>query len=581
MSSQPRCRLSSCHRHPTRPVTGFCASCLRERLASIDPATRHEIPTTSAAAVLRRSKSFSAEGSSAAASEPPRRRSCDVRARSTLWDLFNVDDERKGLNRRFEVELGGLGFELREEDENENENESENENENESENDDVEEIRASEDVIPDISNEPENGIVEEGIEFKTMKEFIDLEWRSKKSGGKDFKDIAASFCEAASVFSKKLRKWRQKQKIKKHNTGNGGGIVEAEEQSGRRCRETQSEIGEYRFGRRSCDTDPRLSVDVARYSFDEPRASWDGYFIGKAYPRLTRMVSVEERVNLGNEEEEEERSPGGSAQTKDYYSETPFSQRRRRSFDRSNSQRRGGITEFDELKLTSNANAKVSPESTELFYGAKLLVAEQDDSRDRNSKCVKDVSLENVESVSKDAATSAAGGINQKGLKKLNKWHRMRNIFGLKQRQSKSKCGDEEGEYVGGNVVDRQLGESWQKLRRVANGEANGSVSQKLIRSYSVSCRNSCKVAGLFSNSGGAEAKISGLKRREEVMLQHSRSARYSPNNLDNGLLRFYLTPLRSYRRSKSGKTGICETFNDVISALDVFEVTDGSWFGM
>lgn len=527
MTTQPKTRLSSCYRHPAIPVTGFCALCLSERLASIDPATRQETHAPgrfAAADKLRRSKSYNAEGFSAAAaaaSEPPRRKSCDVRARSTLWDLFNLDDERKGKDpsRKFDLGLESLGFELREEDENESDNENDRGGE---------EIRVSE------PNVEENEIAEEEIEFKTMKEFIDLEWRSKRSGGRDFKDIAGSVWEVASVFSKKLRKWGQKQKIKKHN--NGGGFVEVEKRSERRpWRDTQSEIG-----RRSCDTEPRLSVDVARYSFDEPRASWDGYFIGKAYPRLvTPMVSVDERM-----------SPGGSAQTKDYYSESMSTslQRRRRSFDHSNLHRKGGGVEFDELKLVSNA--KVSPASTELFYGAKLLIAEEEeDLKDTNSKCEKHDGLELVESISRD------GEVNQKGLKKLNKWRKMRSIFGLIQRRREGICENEEEEDVGGNVGDRPFGESWQKMRRVADGEANGSVSQKLIRSYSVSCRSSSNVAGLFNNMSGAETKGNGPKRREEVMLQHNRSAGYSPNNIDNGLLRFYLTPLRSYRRSKSGKS--------------------------
>ena len=113
-------------------------------------------------------------------------------------------------------------------------------------------------------------------------------------------------------------------------------VVETEKPSVRRLRDTQSEIGKYGFGRRSCDTDPRLSVDVARlsvddarYSFDEPRAFWDGYLIGKTCPRLAPLVSVIEDVKLsGNEVEnlkegldlknEGENSPRGMAQTRDW-----------------------------------------------------------------------------------------------------------------------------------------------------------------------------------------------------------------------------------------------------------------------
>lgn len=39
----------------------------------------------------------------------------------------------------------------------------------------------------------------------------------------------------------------------------------------RQFRETQSEIADYGFGRRSCDIDPRFSLDAGRISFDDPR----------------------------------------------------------------------------------------------------------------------------------------------------------------------------------------------------------------------------------------------------------------------------------------------------------------------
>jgi hypothetical protein len=61
----------------------------------------------------------------------------------------------------------------------------------------------------------------------------------------------------------------------------------------------------------------------------------------------------------------------------------------------------------------------------------------------------------------------------------------------------------------------------------------------------------------MAGSSSGAESKENDMKRREDHLLKRNRSARYSPNNLDNGLLRFYLAPLRSYGRSKSGKSGL------------------------
>ncbi|KAJ9146761.1 hypothetical protein P3X46_028991 [Hevea brasiliensis] len=560
LPSQPQhLRLSTCHRHPSKPITGFCASCLRERLAGINPDTHQETPITYLAADLRRSKSFSSSSNPNASSSStsttntsePRRKSCEIRARNSLSDLFHLDDKRRySLNRK--PKGLALGLELKEDVEN------------------GVEIRISEEVSAPNVNATGRNIddFEEDGEFKTMKEFIDLEWERKKNAGRDLRDIAGSFWEAASVIRKNLVKCQLKQKKdkkeKKHvivDGGDGNLVVDVEKQSVRRLRETQSEIGEYGFGRRSCDTDPRLTVDVARlsvddarYSFDEPRASWDGYLIGKTYPRLAPLVSaiddsklpangienLKENVDLKNERKS---SPGGTAQTRDYYSD-----RRRRSFDRLGSNRRLTLGD-DELKSISNA--MVSPETVGLFHGAKLLVTEKE-LRDSNWYSLKDYHAGSTDAFSKDV-DSVAGRISKKGFKfrKLQRWRSVLNVWALMQRRVEGKCGNEESS-IGGNAVDRPVAESWHELGGVANVEANGTVSQKLIRSYTVSARDSSKMA---CGASGIETTENGMGRREELVLQRNRSARHSPNNPDNGLLRFYLTPLRSYGRSKSGKT--------------------------
>ncbi|XP_061347193.1 protein OCTOPUS-like [Gastrolobium bilobum] len=511
-SHRHRHRLSTCHRHPTIPITGFCASCLRERLAGIDSHDDSTPPPD-----LRRTKSCSGRGDpSVASASEPRRRSCEVRPRNTLSDLFSLDDERKSRNRKLnlDVETG--------------EEEVEHVNENEAA------VRVCE-GMDEVDEE----------ETKTMREFIDLELQSKKNAGRD---LRSTICEAATVFSEKFRKWKRKHKLKNNRHGYVNGSVEKPE--ARSLRETQSEIG-----RRSCDTDPRFSmeIDSCRISVDCPRASWDGCLIGKACASLSPMVSVledatDDRVlveesnsnNVGLENAQEHRSisPGGSSQTKDYYSDSLSWQRRRRSFDidRSNPHRRQSIGEVDELKMISNA--KVSPATTELFYGAKLLITEND-FRDSDMKPSSDVQSDCVLGSSSKVASGVANGVTQKGFKKLQKWRIVLNKLGLVQRRE-DKFGEEE---------------SWQKLRRVVNVQASESVSQKLIRSYSVSCRNPCRMAGLVNGLGAPETKENVLNGRQDFMLQRNRSFRYSPNKLDTGLLRFYLTPLKSYRRSKSGKS--------------------------
>ncbi|KAI3429045.1 uncharacterized protein J3R85_008678 [Psidium guajava] len=398
-----------------------------------------------------------------------------------------------------------------------------------------------------------------------MKEFIDLEWQSKKQTRKNISGLL----EAASVFRRRLGKWRRKEKMKKQCGSNGDDLGVAADVTGkiglRKLREAQSEVGEYRLGRRSCDTDPRLSVDGGRVSvdevrcsMDEPRASWDGYLVGRSYqyPQLNPMVSfledvkvidigfknrvlVEDKLNVVNEEGGGGRSPGGSGQTRDYYKEQFCSQRRRRSFERLNSTRKGSLVD-DDVKLVSNM--KISPASTELFYGAKLLIAEEE-LRGSSSKSSNDDRTESTESASKDDG-SIAGGVDEKRFKKLPGWRKAWNVWGLIQRRGESKCTIEE-HHAAENLEEQPP--------RVSNGEANGAISQRLDCSYSWNSSNIDR-PGSLNGTGVAESKGIGLRTREESPLTRNRSVKYSPNNIDNGLLRFYLTPSRSYG-SKSVKS--------------------------
>ncbi|XP_044505097.1 protein OCTOPUS-like [Mangifera indica] len=499
---------TTCHRHPTtKPVTGFCATCLCERLSSIDS-------SATARPHIRRTKSYSSSDPNAApvfaSASEPRRKSCDVGPRNTLSNLFNIDDQ---LNNKKIYGHIGAGPTLKEEEEEE------------------EEI-----IVCDALIEDENA-----GELKSMKEFIDLELERKKSH-------VSVFWETASVFSKKLLNWKQKQMRRKkkkqsheednYNNNNNKGNERPTAET-----ETQSEIGLYGdFGRRSCDTDLRLSVDNnLRYSFEEPRASWDGCLIGKANSRLiTPMAVVEEKGGSGNEGDKD--NPGGSEQTRDYYGEPLNIHRRRRSFDRCSSGKRASFVDVDEDNLISNA--KVSPKTVGLFHGAKLLVTEKE-LRDSNWYSIKEYRAECVESESKHVGYNDAE-VGQKGFnfKKSLRWLNVWNMWGLIQKRSESKCGDERNVH---RVVDGALAMSLQKIKRVANGEPNGTISEKLIRSYSVGATSPLKVDGV-------EAKDNGGRRRDEILLQRNRSSAFSPNNLDNGLLRFYLTPVRSYRRNKSGR---------------------------
>lgn len=504
---------------------------------------------------LRRTKSFSASkneglGFSAGVFEP-QRKSCDVR--NTLWSLFSIDDENKPrLSSAQQQALGNTGtvLETNKEDEEEDQVNDENielseeqhaRNVNDSENNIVEEVA-------EIEEEEEEDVIVDDL--KTMKDHIDLDSQSKKPS-------LSNFWSAASVLSKKWQKWRRKQK-KSSDDCNGvlsSSTLPVAKAISRQYRETQSEIADYGFGRRSCDVDPRFSLDAGRisfddprYSFDEPRASWDGYMIGRTFPRLPPMVedvpvvqvprsdmqiSVEEPANA------DDIVPGGSIQTREYYSDS--SSKRRKSLDRSNSIRKMAaavVAEMDETKATAApvSNAKVSPATIDYNYnpgGLRFpsIGGERELARDSNSNSLRDDCSETFELGFRD------NGVEKKDGKKGRRWRW--KLWGFIHRRGGSKEEEEDG-FSRVNGVERSYSE-----REVAG-------NRKVFRSNSsVSWRNSSRKLNPETNGFG-----NGKNRRtggDEFVLERNRSARYSPNHTDSGLLRFYLTPLRGSRRSGIG----------------------------
>ncbi|KAF5189697.1 Octopus-like protein [Thalictrum thalictroides] len=599
-------RFSTCDRHPDQTFTSFCASCLRERLSILETSAitsssttstsrtatsalkaifnRNKPPVAAAASSsssysvstflpeLRRSKSFSGgKGEGFSGVLVPQRKSCDVRARSSLWALFNQDDVRKVETwGEIEVETRELGFSGVVEPVFEEDNDEEEVNEEEIKDPNVNFIQRVEEIV-EVEEEIIQGEVEQ---VKPMKEHIELDAHNKKPPGRDLKEIAGNFWVAASVFSKKLQKWRSKQKTKKQKGGGDGSSVTMQ------VDKPYSEIADYGYGRRSIDIDPRYSLDAGRMSFDDPRyswdaprASWDGYLTGRTFPtrvpaplvslvehvpvsvpRVDNQIPVEEpRISIN----EDPRTPGGSAQTRDYYSsDSSSSQRRRKSFERSNSIRKKAaavVAELDDTKLVPNA--KVSPATTlDPFSGAKLQGTDKD-LRSLKSNSLRDDCSESFESTFRDAA-SVASAFEQKGSKKSRRWSKAWNIWGLIYRRSGNKD-EEEERYGRGNMVQRSFSESWPELRREPNGDAKGALNRVLRSNSSVSSRNSFSMNGSLSSTrkSAAETNFHGKKKKEEPVLERNKSGRYSSNDIDNGLLRFYLTPMRSGRKSGSGKS--------------------------
>lgn len=307
-------QISICHRHPHVPVTGFCASCLRERLAGLETLEtttavastnrnanniikslfssrqyHHSSSSSSLRPDLRRCQSFSVAARrsfSASTASEPKRRSCDVRERNTLGSLFNLENGSGATDIPMPVMsstssiINAAGVD---------DHVFSDENDAEDVRDVIEED--DDEIVPVEEEEENNG--DEMI--KSIKQHMS---DVKKTSPKDLKERAGSFWVAASVFRKKLQKWRSKQKMKKQKQ-------QQQNHRSRHAEDLSSEMDSDVLGRRrSCDfPNPRYSLDGGRMSFedprgswDQPRASWDGYLTGGRSVFSSRSVPAPVQV---------------------------------------------------------------------------------------------------------------------------------------------------------------------------------------------------------------------------------------------------------------------------------------------
>ncbi|KAL5227708.1 hypothetical protein ABZP36_015973 [Zizania latifolia] len=608
-----RSAATSCDLHPDETFTGFCTACLRERLAGLEASAAaasapgrkstsairslfarpfgggggggSSVAGAAALPDLRRCKSFScgrggdvlaaaAAAASSARGDEPQRRSCDVRGHSTLWSLFHQDDRDRVRNGNVSgafpssssaadvappqlpppLQRPFVPDDLLEED--------------------IPVVMEQDEIMPvvepvivvDTSGEieAEPNVAREG---KAMKDHMDFESsQPKKLPPKDLKEIAGSFWVAASVFSKKWQKWRRKQKLKKEAAVSKAAAAampppeKPSKPSFLRRRHLRGEGGsELAGGRRSCDTDPRFSMDAGRmsvddvgFSWDEPRASWDGYLfgagagigLGRAPPPLSRLppimsvledtpAAVVERYDgqIPVEDDANLDPPGGSLQTRDYYFDS--SSRRRRSLERSSSVRRPSFEVTEPKPAAAVANCKESPLGGSEFYHFH----HAEDLLDRGFS-----SNSLIEDISASLEAALSGPANAK---KPRRWRKAWSLWGFIHRRTS-------GRRSGGpfDIADRSFSEAWPDLR------VRGYNPKMQRCNSNVSARSS-----FSSNSGGLGSSrrshvdvSSCARRRDEHVLERNRSARYSPpGRVDNGMLRFYLTPMRSGSARRGG----------------------------
>ncbi|CAA0820608.1 Unknown protein [Striga hermonthica] len=509
-------RTSPCCRHPDEPATGICASCLRERLSSLDLVAAVGAPSAPSPE-LRRCRSVVTfpkfEGSTSGRNEP-RRKSCEAASdRSSLCTLFDVDDLRSGSEEgEARVESKNVGkhagfskaasaaIEL--------------------ENNNGDEIRVSSHKLGESSADGADGDGDiQGRDFKTMKEYIDLEFQNKAKKSKDLRDkITGNLLGAASVFTRRLLSWRQN-----NNTN------QVKNQKN------------HMEGRKSGNArNPEIS-------FDEPRASWDEYMIARTIPRLAPMLSVVEHGILGgtNKFEShrlsvdgpmhsivEDESTSGASGSGHSNSDSSFTMRRS-SFDQSSSVRSFGK----------------KPSGSEDHDNVKLVITEKELKDWRLND-----GLENVGPVYGNGNINAANIEN--AAKKSVGWRKACYAFGFGR-----KCSDNHNKHSdnhnkhggpGGHMV---VGPSFYDTREV--GPLRECVP-RLARSVSVvGPRNSCDSAesncrrsvdggrGFYGLNG-----IEGFELEKDAEFGN----RCCSDGVGVGIKPFYMTPLRSLKHSKSRK---------------------------
>lgn len=552
---------------------------------------------------LRRSKSFS-EGRVHARAKidegsalEPKRKSCEIRVRNTLGALFQMDEdenpptevvessssmEQNGWFKADEVVVEEHEIELR--------------------SDSVKQVT---EPLKPLALEPEPPRIYDSFETgessvnaaRTMKSHIDHETQNrfrvqvtesshnaseenkKKTTNpnpnpnpitnecSDSKDKAKTFW-LTDMVRKRIQKWKKRNRQKHHHP----------QRQNLQSRDTRSEI--FDDGRPSCDDDPRFSIDIgrtswedSRHSWEEPRASWDGILIGKL---VASAIGGHEEAATGSSKnhvlaepiklhgEEDAKQPGGSVETRDYYSDSSLSRRRKKNIVE---KPKPGMEESKSVSTENRNNTKVSPATLD-DENNKPASGETEMEDTHREKC-----SENCENPSDEVSYQKQVSDEVSFQKQVSKSHRWSKawsrtitspMWGLIQKRGSK----DEGGYEGGDIEGSN---SWRELQRDKEGRrglskgdffSNSSIGSRSLHFSNLSNRHGVANNGsvIHRSNSNNNAQRNGSwqrKRRDEMMLDRSRSIHYSPTNVDNGLLRFYLTPLRSSRRSSTGGTRI------------------------
>ncbi|XP_068640666.1 protein OCTOPUS-like [Aristolochia californica] len=467
--------LTRCGKHPSQIFTGFCSSCLVERLASVDSVQRSPKP---------RFGDLQKPADCNVVAPELQRDSSDIRVRRTLLSLFQLDDslDSECSSNICKVENSVIDLKL-----------TENENEHKS----VGRVSVINSTVrfcqePDAPQSDRVGETESrpgaNVSMETQACRLDLNVNSvnveKRASmeNENSKYRGGSFW-SGSTFSRKLLRWRLLSACTKH-------LMQDKHYHGS-LSVNQSETNQ-NF-RHSCDQ--KSSCDSCKVHWEDPRHSWDGVMMGKTF--APTFMGIEE-------------DPNSSI----FYS--------RRSLPE-------GAT-MDESRLSTDTKDMYKTSTTTSYEEKAVSVG-----------CIGEPNGEDqYEEARQDLPIPKIRRRNHGWSKVWNKniTSPLRDLIHKRE-----------------NVLERSLSESWQESHKEKNVESIGAESKVKLplpgsNTGSVRRQQSSVRSKNISSGEMLRLKPDLQKKKKEFLFGRSQSVHYSsPGNLDSGLLRFYLTPLRSSRR--------------------------------